>query len=504
MFFKNFFNIYLVLAAQFLAILVAIYHFGSFILRGCKDAKYVIFSFFSFSFALAYANIGFSFDSDYYIVLIKITRCFQLLSISFYSLFIIESAKLFTKQKKFIVTGIIIYSFACAAYIAFQEDKYAVSVAFSVMTNICFIPVLLLCIVIPVISIIHKKNFTIIPLLVTTLIVAGASLRDILLLSGAVQPLFWYAPYAFLIIIIVIYGILIYEDSSLFRNFKRYVPADLVIQLINQNISANLGGKQQELTVFFSDISKFTSIVEKMDPERLIQDLCVYFEGISKTILENKGTIDKYIGDAVMAFWGAPILMEDHAQKACDAAISVQNNLQNLFYQWNNHGKIPFLTRIGIHTGNVIVGNLGYKERLNYTVIGDAVNVSSRLEGINKVYGTNIIVSENTFKKCPDDYEFRLLDRVSLLGRYEGMFIYELISFKNGIDEIQKELNQDYETGLKYYFDQNWLEALKYFDTVIKHRPDDSPASLMRERCLLYKENPPAKEWNGVFVQDTK
>jgi adenylate cyclase len=456
------------------------------------------------SFVFAYANIGFSFDSNYYIVLIKLTRCFQLLSFGFYSLYIIESSGLFPRQKKYVVAGIIIHSIICFIYVALQNDKRAVDLAFSFITNIYVIPLLLVCIVLPVISIVLKKNYMIIPLLFTTLIISGISLWDMQLLSNAIQPLFWHVPYAFLILIIVIYGILVYEESSLFNNFKRYVPADLVIQLINKNITADLGGEKQDLTVFFSDISKFTSIVEKMDPERLVQDLCVYFESISKTILENKGTIDKYIGDAVMAFWGAPVPMDNHAEKACQTAIIVQSNLRSLFHQWNVKAKIPFPTRIGIHTGNVIVGNLGYKERLNYTIIGDTVNVSSRLEGINKTYGTEIIVSENTYNECRNNFEFRLLDRVSLLGRSGGMNIYELISLKNETNDTQIKICEFYEEGIKYYFDQNWSKASNCFNAVIKYNPNDIPSRLMLSRCNGYKNNPPPKEWNGVFAQTEK
>jgi class 3 adenylate cyclase len=504
LFFKNLLNVYLVIAAQFLAILVALYHFGSFISRGCKDLKYFFFSLLSMSFAFAYANVGFAFDSDFYIVLMKITRCFQLLCFGFYSLYIIESSELFPKLKKYIIMGIIIYSLVCAAYIAFQKDKYAVNFAFSDITNKYIIPLLVLCIVFPVVSIIIKKNHMLILLLITTLIVSVASLRDMLVLINDIQPLFWYVPYTFMFLIIVIYGILVYEESSLFKNFKRYVPADLVIQLINKNINAVLGGEQQKLTVFFSDISKFTSLVEKMDAEKLVQDLCVYFESISKTILENKGTIDKYIGDSVMAFWGAPIPMENHAQKACYTALIVQNNLHTLFHQWNDMGKIPFFTRIGIHTGNVIVGNLGYKERLNYTIVGDTVNVSSRLEGINKIYGTEIVVSESTYNECKDNFEFRLLDRVSLLGRSVGMNVYELVSSKNDIDKKLKKIYEFYEAGLQFYFDQNWLKALSYFKTVVKYLPIDKPSRLMFNRCLRYKNNPPPKGWDGVFAQTVK
>jgi len=288
------------------------------------------------------------------------------------------------------------------------------------------------------------------------------------------------------------------------KNFKRYVPADLVDQLINENIKADIGGDMQELTIFFSDIAKFTTIAEKTEPQQLVLDLHTYFGIVSKTILENKGTIDKYIGDAVMAFWGAPVAIEDHADKACNAAIQVRNNLHTLSRQWGNQGKLPFHTRIGIHTGNVIVGNMGCNSRLNYTVIGDAVNVSSRLEGINKVYGTEIIVSENTYEQCSDRYEFRLLDRVSLLGRYEGMNVYELITFKDDLNKTIKKIYKYYEAGLQFYHNRKWKEAIKYFSTVLKYRPFDAPSRLMRERCMVMMKNPPPADWNGVFSQSSK
>lgn len=288
------------------------------------------------------------------------------------------------------------------------------------------------------------------------------------------------------------------------KSFKRYVPADLVAQLINQSITPDLGGEEQELTVFFSDIAKFTSIAEKLTPKMLVADLCVYFEIISKTIIENKGTIDKYIGDSIMAFWGAPAKLQHHASSACNSAIQIRNSLYTLFRQWENQGKLPFTTRIGIHTGNVIVGNIGYHERLNYTVIGDTVNVSSRLEGTNKIYGTDIIISQSTYEQCRDEFEFRLLDRISVLGRKQEMNIYELITFKDDIGKNQRKLYQYYEYGLQAYFDKKWDEGLKYFNYVLKYRPNDIPSKLMRERCLLYQKNPPSGEWNGVFAQPYK
>ncbi|MDR1626838.1 MAG: adenylate/guanylate cyclase domain-containing protein [Spirochaetia bacterium] len=288
------------------------------------------------------------------------------------------------------------------------------------------------------------------------------------------------------------------------RNFRRYVPSDLVAKLINEEINAEIGGEKRELTMFFSDIAKFTSISEKKDPEDLVRDLCMYFETLSKSIIENKGTIDKYIGDSVMAFWGAPVFSSQHAASACRSAVQIQKTLRSVFRKWENEGKSPFYTRMGIHTGEVIVGNMGYAERLNYTVIGDHVNVASRLEGINKIYGTKIIASQNTWKQCHEQFEFRMLDKISVAGRIGGFTIYELYSEKDDIEKTIRKLFRYYEEGLKFYFEQKWDQAAQYFRTVIKYRPQDTPSKLMHERCVGYKKNPPGRDWNGVYVLSTK
>jgi adenylate cyclase len=283
------------------------------------------------------------------------------------------------------------------------------------------------------------------------------------------------------------------------KNFKRYVPSDLVAQLINEEADAGIGGEKRELTMFFSDIAHFTSISEEIPPEKLVPDLCTYFELISKTILDNKGTIDKYLGDSVMAFWGAPKKLENHAEYACLSAVQIRNNLNTLFRQWENQGKPTFHTRIGIHTGEVIVGNMGYHERLNYTVIGDPVNVASRLEGVNKVYNTEIVVSQSTWEQCHDACEFRKLDRIAVAGRLEGLDIYELWSQKDDIDKNLRKIFTFYETGLNFYFERKWAEAIKYFSAVQKYRPSDTPGKVMLKRCYQFMKNPPPETWNGVF-----
>jgi adenylate cyclase len=288
------------------------------------------------------------------------------------------------------------------------------------------------------------------------------------------------------------------------RNFKRYVPAALVAQLINEEIDAKIGGEKRELSIFFSDIANFTSIAEKTSPEELMRQLRVYFKNVSKAILDNKGTIDKYIGDSIMAFWGAPVPSKNHAEMACRSAVRIQAILQSISRKWLNVGKEPFYTRIGIHTGEVIVGNVGYEERLSYTVLGDSVNLASRLEGVNKMYDTRIIVSQDTWNQCGGLFEFRRLDKISVKGRHEGIMIYELYSEKGEIEKSQRKLFAYYEKGLEYYFNRNFSEALKYFDAVLKYQATDGPSRVMRERCLRYKAAPPPEGWNGTFVLNKK
>jgi len=288
------------------------------------------------------------------------------------------------------------------------------------------------------------------------------------------------------------------------KSFKRYVPADLVASLVKGGHEANVGGEKRELTIFFSDIAKFTTISESMTPEALVADLCEYFNVISKTIIDNQGQVDKFIGDSVMAFWGAPAKLENHAYLCCKSAIEARDKLHAMFRIWENNNKHQFHTRIGIHTGEVIVGNIGYAERLNYTVIGDSVNVASRLEGMNKVYSTDILVSALTYEQVKEHFEFRMLDRVAVLGRSESFAIYELLSFKDNITANLKKIYNMYETGLQFYFEANWAEAIRHFNTVLKYRPHDMPSKVMLKRCKLYEQNPPADGWNGVFMQSSK
>jgi adenylate cyclase len=283
------------------------------------------------------------------------------------------------------------------------------------------------------------------------------------------------------------------------QNFRRYVPADLVSQLVGQKQDASLGGVSRQLTILFSDIANFTSISEHLEPEVLVQDLCAYFNVISRAILAQRGTLDKYIGDSVMAFWGAPVELDDHAYHACVSAVTAQDRLASLFRQWESKGKTRFATRIGIHTAEVVVGNMGYEERLNYTVIGDGVNLASRLEGLNKFYGTSTLVSHATQGLVRDRFEFRRVDRVAVKGKTEGVDVFELLALKDDIPVNLRKLMDVYENGLAAYCERDWKFALQHFNTVLKYHPGDGPSQVLAARCRRFMLQSPPETWNLIW-----
>ncbi|MBQ7167127.1 MAG: cation:dicarboxylase symporter family transporter [Treponema sp.] len=287
-------------------------------------------------------------------------------------------------------------------------------------------------------------------------------------------------------------------------NFKKYVPSDLVTQLIRNSQKAEIGGKKQTLTLMFSDIENFTGISEMTKPEDLVNRLYDYFSLFAHTISGNRGTIDKYIGDSIMAFWGAPVEMDvkQHAELACRSALTCQMQGFNLSNAWIREGKPKFRTRFGIHTGEVVVGNMGSDERINYTVLGDNVNLASRLEGINKYYGTEIIISAVTHDLVKDDFEFRMLDKITVKGKTKPLYIYELLAEKDKLDQNILKVYRGYEKGLKFYFEGDWDNCIKYMSAVIR-RLNDKAAEVIKERAEAFKLNPPEK-WNGVYAFDKK
>jgi adenylate cyclase len=263
-----------------------------------------------------------------------------------------------------------------------------------------------------------------------------------------------------------------------------------------------LGGEELETTVLFADLEGFTQLSETMPPQTLIGLLNDYFTPMTQIIMSYRGTLDKYIGDALMALWGAPVPLPDHALRACWAALEMQQTMAELQADWQAQGLPPLVARLGLHTGPVVAGNVGSRERFNYTVLGDTVNLASRLEGVNKVYGTRIILSEETSQRVKDRLLVRELDLVQVKGRAQPVRIYELLgSFPP--DGLPSWLDH-FADGLQAYRNQQWEEASRAFGEVLLLKPGDRPTQMFLGRCRFFAVAPPPSDWQAVFNLDVK
>lgn len=287
------------------------------------------------------------------------------------------------------------------------------------------------------------------------------------------------------------------------RAFKHYVSPDVVQKILSSGDDIGLGGEKRTLTILFSDIAGFTTVSESMEPESLVELLNEYLSAMSAVILEEHGTIDKYIGDAIVAFWNAPMDQPDHAARACRAALAMQERLGVLNNEWETRGLPRLDTRIGINTGEVIVGNIGSSERFDYTVIGDDVNLASRLEGINKYYGSSIIISFATFLQGVTEFDTRELDYIKVKGKNEPVSILELVGSKDTIPKDRLELARRFGDVLASYRMGEWDEAVTGFSALHERFPDDQATAVFLQRARKLKENPPEK-WDGVYLFDKK
>jgi adenylate cyclase len=287
--------------------------------------------------------------------------------------------------------------------------------------------------------------------------------------------------------------------------FSTYVNPSLVEELVAHPEKLVLGGQREELTVLFSDIEGFTAMSEYLPPEDLVSILNEYFSVMSALIFKNDGTLDKYEGDAIMAFWGAPVPQSDHALRACTTALEMQTSLLDLNRSWAAVNRPPLRVRIGLNTGEMVVGNMGAEGKFAYTVIGDSVNLASRLEGANREYKTGIMVSHRTYELVKDSILGRELDRITVKGRNEPVRVYELLEVREEkLDEDLEGFLSFYAEGMSGYFLRRWQKAGKAFQAALALRPEDYPTKLHLERIRAYQQHPPPEDWNGVFVMKTK
>jgi adenylate cyclase len=288
------------------------------------------------------------------------------------------------------------------------------------------------------------------------------------------------------------------------RSFGKYVPTRLVQELMQSGREAVLGGHKSELTILFCDIAGFTTLSEQMPPEALVDALAEYFAGASDAVAQNGGTVDKFIGDAVMAFWGAPQAIDDAPARACRAAIAIQKKVQEMSERWTAQGRPRFEVRIGINTGEALVGNIGSHSRMNYTAMGDAVNLASRLEGLNKAYGTKILLGESTAARVKDKMLVRALDWVAVKGKAHADLVHELIGESQGDGPEARAAALHWE-GLRQYRERQFAAAAETFEKVSAALGGhDEPARVLAERSRHYLDAPPPRDWNGSFAMKEK
>jgi adenylate cyclase len=279
----------------------------------------------------------------------------------------------------------------------------------------------------------------------------------------------------------------------------RYTSPALVRELLQDpELLDRFGGRREELTVYFSDIRGFTSVSEGLAAEKLVELLNAYLSEMTEVVERYGGYVDKYVGDAIMALWGAPVPARDHAARACAAALEMRDRLAELRPLWKERFGVEIFARAGINTGPMVAGNIGSARKTNYTVLGDGVNLASRLEGANKVYGTELLVGEGTMKAAGETVEVRSIDVVRVKGKTRGVRVYELLGMKGALGAGDRTWLGRWEEAVAAYRARRFDEALLGFQETRRARPGDPVSRFYVERCAAFLVAPPPREWDGV------
>ena len=339
--------------------------------------------------------------------------------------------------------------------------------------------------------------------------VSGYLLADYLFFTQ--QGLWVHTVYPVFSQLVVYFGITLYrftfeerEKRFIKSAFSQYLAPAVVDQLVEDPKLLNLGGEDKVLTAFFSDVAGFSTIAEQLTAGQLVDLLNEYLTEMTDIVMEYEGTVDKFEGDAIIAFFGAPIEFKDHATRTCYAALDMQNRLAQLREVWKKEGRHELFMRIGINTGEVTVGNMGSESRFDYTMIGDPVNVAARLEGANKQYQTHTMLSEFTYELAKNDIEARELDSIRVVGKQEPIKIYELLGRKGEMEDHIRLIFPHFQEGLDHYKNQRWEEGITCFENALNLYEDDGPSLTYFERCITFQNHPPSPDWDGVFSMRTK
>jgi adenylate cyclase len=294
------------------------------------------------------------------------------------------------------------------------------------------------------------------------------------------------------------------NEKRLKGTMARYMPKEVADRLLEEGASA-LGGKTQKATVLFSDIRSFTTISERLGAQETVKMLNDYFGLMVDVILERGGILDKYIGDAIMAVFGAPFSSLQDADNAVLAALGMRHALRGFNQRRAAEGLAPVRMGLGLNTDEVLSGNIGSLKRMDYTVIGDGVNLASRLEGANKHYGTEILISELTVRELQGEYLLREVDQIRVKGKLQPIGVFEVFDELDERDHpgLREQLRA-FAAARAIYQQRDWSRARAAFDEALSLRPDDRVSRLYLERCAHFTAEPPADDWDGVFVMREK
>jgi len=294
------------------------------------------------------------------------------------------------------------------------------------------------------------------------------------------------------------------ERRIIKRAFQHYVAPAIVEQMLNDPSKLRLGGEEYEVSVIFTDLEGFTTLSERLTPEALRAHLSGYFKEMMDLLLAERATLDKFIGDAIMVYFGCPIRDPTHAAQACRAALAMQTRMVDLNRQWAAEGLPKLRMRVGINTGRAVAGNMGTDSIFNFTILGDCVNLASRLEGVNKEYGSLILIGEDTLEQVRGQFEVREIDWIRVKGKERPVAIYELVAPAGQLADARREAFRRFAEGLALYRRMFWEAAAAEFRVALDLDPHDGPSAAFLTRCQHYAMEPPPPAWDGVHVMRTK
>ena len=294
------------------------------------------------------------------------------------------------------------------------------------------------------------------------------------------------------------------EKKHAITAFSHYVSDKLVAKVVEDPEHLELGGEKRQMVVTFTDLAGFTTLSESVEPEVLVDFLHDYLGTMTDIVMEGEGTLDKYIGDAIMCFWGAPAHIEDGERKACQTILKMHEAVEEVKARWSHHEAFADIhIRTGLAYGDMVVGNFGSSKRFDYTVIGDTVNLAARLEGANKAYGTFVSVNEALYLKTKAHCTYRILDLIQVKGKVQPVKMYELIAEKSRTAIATQELITQFEEAFECYLEKQFKDARARFEELVR-RYDDPVSKVYAARCLAFIQNPPGANWDGVFQMKTK